>query len=138
MFADGVEIVDDPHRRRGLASRPFDGEGVATRRHMLVDQGRLTAWLLDSSSARQLGLATTGHAGRGTGSPKRASQACCSGSWFRMVPVASPSSMRAPKAFESTSVSVSAPSSFVSSSTGTETAFTVTIGAKVSVPAVSV
>lgn len=69
VFADGVEIVDDPHRRRGLASRPFDGEGVATRRHMLVDQGRLTTWLLDSSSARQLGLATTGHAGRGTGSP---------------------------------------------------------------------
>ena len=69
VFADGVEIVDDPHRRRGLVSRPFDGAGVATRRHVLVDQGRLTTWLLDSSSARQLGLATTGHAGRGTASP---------------------------------------------------------------------
>lgn len=69
VFADGIEIVDDPHRRRGLVSRPFDGEGVATRRHVLVDQGRLTTWLLDSSSARQLGLATTGHAGRGTASP---------------------------------------------------------------------
>ncbi|MFW6027415.1 MAG: metallopeptidase TldD-related protein, partial [bacterium] len=69
VFADSVRIVDDPHRRRGLGSRPFDGEGVATRRFAVVDGGRLTTWLLDSASARQLGLETTGHAARGTGGP---------------------------------------------------------------------
>jgi PmbA protein len=69
VFADGVMIVDDPHRVRGLGSRPFDGEGVATRRFDVVDGGRLTTWLLDSATARQLGLETTGHAARGTGGP---------------------------------------------------------------------
>ncbi len=69
VFGDRIEIIDDPHRPRGLASKPFDGEGVATRRHVLIDNGKLTTWLLDSSCARQLGLETTGHAGRDTGSP---------------------------------------------------------------------
>jgi PmbA protein len=52
-----------------LRSKPFDGEGVANRQTVLIDKGRLTTWLLDSASARQLGLATTGHAARGTGGP---------------------------------------------------------------------
>ncbi|MCF3628264.1 metallopeptidase TldD-related protein [Thalassospiraceae bacterium LMO-SO8] len=69
IFADGVTIVDDPHRRRGLRSKPFDGEGVATRRLNVVEDGRLTTWILDCRSARQLKLATTGHASRGTSSP---------------------------------------------------------------------
>jgi len=69
VFAAGIGVVDDPHRRRGLASKPFDGEGVANARQVLVDDGRLTTWLLDSSSARQLGLETTGHASRGTSGP---------------------------------------------------------------------
>ncbi len=69
VFADGIRIVDDPHLRRGLRSKPFDGEGVANRRHDLIEDGRLTTWLLDLRSARQLGLATTGHASRGTSSP---------------------------------------------------------------------
>jgi PmbA protein len=69
VFAPGIEIVDDPLRRRGLRSRPFDGEGVAGRQRRLVDGGRLTTWLLDSATARQLGLASTGHASRGTASP---------------------------------------------------------------------
>lgn len=69
IFADGVTIVDDPHRRRGLRSKPFDGEGVATRRMNVVEDGRLTTWILDCRSARQLKLATTGHASRGTSSP---------------------------------------------------------------------
>jgi len=69
IFADGVSIIDDPHRLRGLRSKPFDGEGVANRRQTLVDGGVLTTWLLDSASARQLGLETTGHAARGTGGP---------------------------------------------------------------------
>ena len=69
VFASGIEIVDDPHRRRGLRSKPFDGEGVANRMMKLVDDGVLTTWLLDTASARQLGLKSTGHAARGTGSP---------------------------------------------------------------------
>lgn len=69
IFKAGVSIVDDPHRRRGLRSRPFDGEGVATRPLVLVDDGVLTSWLLDSATAAELGLKTTGHASRGTGGP---------------------------------------------------------------------
>ena len=69
VFAPGISIIDDPHRRRGLRSKPFDGEGVANRRTTLIDKGMLTTWLLDCASARQLGLTTTGHAARGTGGP---------------------------------------------------------------------
>ncbi len=69
VFAAGITIVDDPHRPRGLRSKPFDGEGVANRRQALVEDGRLTTWLLDLASARQLGMTTTGHAARGTGGP---------------------------------------------------------------------
>ncbi len=66
VFADRIAIVDDPHLARGLRSRPFDGEGLATRRLDLVAEGRLATWLLDLRSARQLGLTPTGHASRGT------------------------------------------------------------------------
>ncbi|MCW3473351.1 TldD/PmbA family protein [Limobrevibacterium gyesilva] len=69
IFAPGIVVIDDPRRRRGLRSRPFDGEGVPTKPWTLVDDGVLTTWLLDSRSARQLGMTTTGHAGRGTGGP---------------------------------------------------------------------
>jgi PmbA protein len=69
IFGPGVTIVDDPLRRRGLRSRPFDGEGVGGQRRNLIDRGRLTTWLLDSATAKQLGLQTTGHAARGTSSP---------------------------------------------------------------------
>lgn len=69
VFAAGLRIVDDPYRRRGLASRPFDGEGVAGARRALVEDGVLASWLLDLRSACQLRLATTGHASRGISSP---------------------------------------------------------------------
>jgi PmbA protein len=69
IFPEGVTIVDDPHRHRGLRSKPFDGEGIANRRRAIVENGALTTWLLDLRSARQLGLQTTGHASRGTSSP---------------------------------------------------------------------
>jgi len=69
IFAPGLNIIDDPHRVRGLRSKPFDGEGVANQRRALIEDGRLTTWLLDCASARQLGLQTTGHAARGTGGP---------------------------------------------------------------------
>jgi PmbA protein len=69
VFARGITIVDDPHRPHGLASKPFDGEGLANRRMNIVEDGRLTTWILDLSSARQLGMTSTGHAARGTSSP---------------------------------------------------------------------
>jgi len=69
IFPKGINIIDDPHRRRGLKSRPFDGEGVATRASHFIEDGVLKTWVLDLRSARQLGLETTGHAARGTSSP---------------------------------------------------------------------
>ncbi|MDH3596886.1 MAG: TldD/PmbA family protein [Rhodospirillales bacterium] len=69
IFAPGITIVDDPHRPRGLRSKPFDGEGVANGRLDIVADGQLTTWILDLASARQLGLKTVGRAARGTSSP---------------------------------------------------------------------
>ena len=70
IFADGVTIIDDPLRKRGLRSRPFDGEGVGVSRQALVAAGVLSSWIADSASARQLGIAPTGHAARGvSGAP---------------------------------------------------------------------
>jgi PmbA protein len=69
VFARGVMLIDDPHRPRGLGSSPFDDEGVANAAISLIDDGVLTTWLLNSSSARQLGLTTTGHASRGLAGP---------------------------------------------------------------------
>ena len=69
LFPETVTIVDDPRRRRGLRSRPFDGEGIGTRPIDIVKDGVLNTWILDLRSARQLGLTSTGHAARGTSSP---------------------------------------------------------------------
>lgn len=69
IFPAGLTIIDDPLRPRGLRSRPCDVEGIAARRSAVIDDGRLTTWLLDLRSARQLGLAPTGHAGRSAASP---------------------------------------------------------------------
>jgi PmbA protein len=68
LFPPGIRIVDDPLRRRGLRSRPFDGEGVAGGPLALVEDGVLRSWLLDSATGRELGLPTTGHAQRGVSS----------------------------------------------------------------------
>jgi PmbA protein len=69
IFAEGIVVRDDPRRRRGLRSRPFDGEGQPTAPLDIIKDGVLTSWILDSRSARQLGLKTTGHAARGTSGP---------------------------------------------------------------------
>jgi PmbA protein len=69
VFAAGVTIRDDPTRPRGLRSRPFDAEGMPTSARALVAGGVLKSWILDLASARQLGLASTGHAVRGTSGP---------------------------------------------------------------------
>jgi PmbA protein len=68
LFADGIRIIDDPLRKRGLRSHPFDGEGVAGKKLALIDDGALRSWILDCATARELGLTTTGHANRGVSS----------------------------------------------------------------------
>jgi PmbA protein len=68
IAAPGIRVIDDGRLPGGLGSKPFDGEGLPTRRNVLVDEGRLESWLLDTYSARKLGLASTGNASRGAGS----------------------------------------------------------------------
>ncbi len=69
IFPDGIRILDNPLRQRGLGSKPFDAEGLPTKRYAVIDDGRLTTWLLDLAAARQLNLKPTGHASRGTSGP---------------------------------------------------------------------
>lgn len=68
IFPAGITIIDDPLRPRGLRSRPFDAEGVAGQRLALVQNGVLASWILDSATARELNMKTTGHAQRGVSS----------------------------------------------------------------------
>lgn len=67
LFDTELSVIDDPHRLRGLSSRAFDAEGLPTQKRAIIENGKLTTWLLESASARQLGLQPTGHASRGTG-----------------------------------------------------------------------
>ena len=69
IFADGINIIDDPHRPRGFRSKPFDAEGLPNTKKELTKNGVLTTWVLDLAAARQLGLESTGNASRGTSSP---------------------------------------------------------------------
>ncbi len=69
IFAPGIDIIDDPLRKRGQRSRPFDGEGVVTSVRKVIESGVLKTWFLDSATARELNLQTTGHAHRGVSSP---------------------------------------------------------------------
>lgn len=69
VFAKGIRISDDPLRLRGLSSRPFDGEGLASAPIDVIADGVLTTWFLDSATARELGLQSNARASRGTGSP---------------------------------------------------------------------
>ncbi|MSO98716.1 MAG: TldD/PmbA family protein [Rhodospirillaceae bacterium] len=69
VFGPWVTIIEDPHRHRGVRSKPCDAEGLPNRRRQLVDNGILTTWLLDLRTSRQLKLQPTGHAARGASSP---------------------------------------------------------------------
>lgn len=70
IFDSAINIIDDPLRKRGLGSRAFDGEGLPTSQSAIIDKGVLSGWLMESASARQLGLQPTGHASRGvSGAP---------------------------------------------------------------------
>jgi len=68
IAADAVTVIDDGRLPAGLRSRPFDGEGQATRRTVSVERGQLRSFLLDVYSARKLGMRSTGNASRGAAS----------------------------------------------------------------------
>ena len=69
VLPKGLSVIEDPHRPRIGASRPFDAEGLPTRRRAIVDDGVLTGWTLDLATARKLGMASTANASRGTTAP---------------------------------------------------------------------
>lgn len=69
VLPQGVDLIDDPFRVRGLGSTPFDDEGVAVERRAIVENGVVATWLLNSSAAAQLGMVSTGHASRGLAGP---------------------------------------------------------------------
>lgn len=75
VFADGIDIVEDPLRDWSFGARAVDGEGVACRPRALIEDGVLTTWMLNAASARQLGLDLTGHASRRLGGPPGVSAA---------------------------------------------------------------
>ncbi|ACI50107.1 peptidase U62 modulator of DNA gyrase [Gluconacetobacter diazotrophicus PA1 5] len=65
----GIHIIDDPTQSRGLSAHPFDGEGMRAGELVIVQDGVLMNWALDSRSARQVGLPGNGRASRGTTAP---------------------------------------------------------------------
>lgn len=69
VLPEHLSVIEDPHRPRIAGSRPFDAEGLATRRRAIVENGVLTGWTLDLSSARKLDMASTANAARGVSSP---------------------------------------------------------------------
>ena len=68
VLPDHLSLIEDPHRPRVSGSRPFDGEGLPTRRRVIVDKGVLTGWTLDLATSRKLGMEPTGNAARSTSS----------------------------------------------------------------------
>ncbi|KPP80952.1 MAG: PmbA protein [Rhodobacteraceae bacterium HLUCCO07] len=67
ILPDGLSLIEDPHRPRATGSRPFDAEGLPTRKRAIVENGVLTGWTLDLATARKLGMQSTANAARGTG-----------------------------------------------------------------------
>ncbi|MES0880176.1 TldD/PmbA family protein [Roseibium sp. SCP14] len=64
IFSPGIQVVDDPFKRRGAATRPFDGEGTKADVLNMIEDGVLQHWFLDGASARELGLTPNGRAHR--------------------------------------------------------------------------
>ncbi len=69
VLPKGLSLISDPHRPRIGGSKPFDGEGLATKPLALVEDGYLKSWVTDLATGRQLEVASTGHAARGTSGP---------------------------------------------------------------------
>ncbi|NGM44233.1 TldD/PmbA family protein [Rhodobacter sp. SGA-6-6] len=76
VLPPGMSLVEDPHRPRIGASRPFDAEGLATAPRALVQDGVLQSWVLDLATGRKLGLASTGNASRGPSAPPSPATSC--------------------------------------------------------------
>ncbi|MGB0900937.1 TldD/PmbA family protein [Halocynthiibacter sp.] len=68
ILPEHMSLIENPHRARVGGSRPFDGEGLATRSRHVVENGVLTGWTLDLATARQLNMTSTANASRGTSS----------------------------------------------------------------------
>ena len=69
VFPAHINIIDDPFIKGGWGSKPFDGEGAEVSMKNIVENGVLNSWLLNSSSAKQLGLKSNGHASMNAGGP---------------------------------------------------------------------
>lgn len=69
IFPKHINIIDDPFIKGGWGSKPFDGEGAQVSRQNIVEDGVLNSWLLNSSTAKQLGLKSNGHASMNAGGP---------------------------------------------------------------------
>ncbi|QJC30168.1 metalloprotease PmbA [Enterobacteriaceae endosymbiont of Plateumaris sericea] len=63
IFPEWLNIIENPHVLKGLGSKPFDNEGVYTKKTMIVENGILKKWLLNNYTANKLNLETNGHAG---------------------------------------------------------------------------
>lgn len=68
ILPDALSLIEDPHRPRAGASRPFDAEGLPTAKRSVIQNGTLTGWTLDLANGRKLGMASTANAARGTSS----------------------------------------------------------------------
>lgn len=71
VLPKGLSLLEEPHRKRISGSRPFDAEGLATRALPIVENGDLSRWILDLSTARQLDMDSTANAVRGVSAPPR-------------------------------------------------------------------
>jgi PmbA protein len=69
VLPEGLDVTEDPRRVRVSGSKPFDAEGLETRRRKIVEKGVLQGWTLDLATARQLGMESTASAARGASSP---------------------------------------------------------------------
>ncbi|MDQ2066381.1 TldD/PmbA family protein [Xinfangfangia sp. CPCC 101601] len=76
LLPSGLSLIENPHRVRIGASRPFDAEGLPTQKRALVQDGVLASWVLDLATGRKLGLPSTGNAARGTSAPPSPSTTC--------------------------------------------------------------
>ena len=65
IAGDNITVVDDGTMKGGFGTSPFDGEGVPTRRTVVIEKGQLKSYLLNTYTAKKLKLATTGNASRG-------------------------------------------------------------------------
>ena len=73
VLPDTLSLIEDPWRPRISGSRPFDAEGLATARRLIVQDGVLMGWTLDLATGRKLGMASTASASRGPSSPPQPS-----------------------------------------------------------------